>query len=172
MLIVMAGLPGTGKSTLARALAGALPATLLDKDAVRAALFAPPDVEYSTAQDDLCVSVILQVAGYLWRRDPARRVILDGRPFILRYQRADVAASAARHGAPVRMILCTCSDETARSRLAHGDHPARNRDFALYQALKAAFEPIEEPHLLVDTDTDFARCLDRCLSYLAGGLAP
>ena len=35
MLIAMAGLPGTGKSTLATALADALPAVVLDKDKLR-----------------------------------------------------------------------------------------------------------------------------------------
>jgi adenylylsulfate kinase len=39
MLIAMAGLPGTGKSTLANALANALGAAVLNKDRVRAALF-------------------------------------------------------------------------------------------------------------------------------------
>src|SRR5438045_3281710 len=97
MLIAMAGLPGTGKSTLARGLAEALPATLLDKDVVRAALFTPEQIEYSTEQDDLCISIILQVAGYLWRRYPGRRLILDGRPFSLHAQRAAVAAWAAEH---------------------------------------------------------------------------
>src|SRR5215469_2334110 len=102
MLIAMAGLPGTGKSTLARALAEALPATVLDKDTVRAALFAPEDVEYSTAQDDFCLSVMLQTAGYLWEREPTRRILLDGRPFARRYQRAEVADFAARHAVPFR----------------------------------------------------------------------
>lgn len=170
MLIAMAGLPGSGKSTLARALAAALPAALLDKDAVRAVLFVPEDIEYSTEQDDFCLSVMLQAAGHLWRRHPGRRVILDGRPFALRYQRADVADHAARHGVPFRLILCTCSDETARLRLErHVEHPARNRDFALYRALKDAFEPIEGPHLRVDTEQSVQACLDQCLAYIAEG---
>jgi predicted kinase len=127
-------------------------------------------VEYSTEQDDFCLSVMLQVAGYLWRRDPDRRVILDGRPFALRYQRADVTAHAARHGVPFRLILCVCSDRTARLRLEQDiAHPARNRDFALYRALKAAFEPIEGPHLRVDTDQSIEACFDQCRAYIADG---
>ena len=52
MVVIMAGLPGSGKSTVARALAERLPATVLDKDVIRAALFAPAHVEYSRVQDD------------------------------------------------------------------------------------------------------------------------
>ena len=44
MIVIMAGLPGTGKSTLAQALAQRLPGAVLDKDAIRAALFEPAHV--------------------------------------------------------------------------------------------------------------------------------
>ena len=65
MIVIMAGLPGTGKSTLARALAQRLPGAVLDKDAIRAALFQPAYVEYSPAQDDFCQEIMLQTAAYL-----------------------------------------------------------------------------------------------------------
>ena len=53
-------LPGMGKSTLARALAHRLPGAVLDKDAIRAALFQPAHTEYSLAQDDFCQEIMLQ----------------------------------------------------------------------------------------------------------------
>jgi adenylylsulfate kinase len=104
MLIAMAGLPGTGKSTLARGLAAALPAVVLDKDPIRAALFPPAEVEYSTRQDDFCLSLMLQVAAYMVERDADRRVILDGRPFARRYQRAMVEDAARRLGTELCLI--------------------------------------------------------------------
>jgi adenylate kinase family enzyme len=86
MLIVMAGLPGTGKSTLAKALAQALPGLVLNKDQARAALFPPEEIAYSGLQDDLVVNILLLLAAYYQDRDPQRWLILDGRPFTRQYQ--------------------------------------------------------------------------------------
>ena len=174
MLIAIAGLPGTGKSALARGLAPPLGAALLDKDPIRAALFAPADVEHSTNQDDFCMGIILQVAGYLWERDPHRAVILDGRPFSKRYQRIEVARFASDHGVPFKLIECRCPEHIALERIERdalaGTHPAGNRDASLYLALKANFEPLEEPHLAVDTAADYDASLQQCLRYINGGL--
>src|SRR5579872_1664248 len=117
VLIALAGLPGTGKSTLARSLAEALPGIVLDKDAIRAALFRPAEIEYSARQDDFCQSIMLQVAGYLLSRDAHRYVILDGRPFARRSQRAELVAFAEAQAISWRIIECVCADETARRRM-------------------------------------------------------
>lgn len=176
MLVVMAGLPGTGKSTLARGLATALDAVILDKDPIRAALFPPAAIEYSTRQDDFCLSIMLQVAAYLLAQNPARYVVLDGRPFARRYQREQVAAAAQHLQTPVGMIECVCSDATARRRLEHdaaaGTHLARNRTYDLYLSLKAQFEPIEPPKLTIDTGEGYERCLAACVDYLRGSGNP
>jgi predicted kinase len=173
MLIAMAGLPGTGKSSIARVLAAEMGAVILNKDSIRAALFPPTEIAYSTEQDDFCVSIMLQVAGYLFGKNAHKVVILDGRPFAKRYQRAELARFAEAHGIPLRIIECVCSDETARTRLerdiAAAAHLAGNRDYALYQAVKAGFEQIEEPRLVVNTDQDFATCVAECLAYLDAG---
>jgi predicted kinase len=170
MLIMMAGLPASGKSAIARQLAPLLPAIILDKDKMRAALFPPSEIEYSTAQNDFCMDIALQVAGYILRRDPRKYVILDGRPFSKRYQRLEVARLAERLPTPLKVIECVCADETARQRLEQavsaGEHVAANRDYNLYLTIKAHFEPIEEPKLVVDTDHDLDMCVRRCLDYI------
>jgi len=86
MIVMMAGLPGTGKSTLARALAERTSGLVLDKDQIRQALFAPADIEFSTEQDDFCMGVMLETAAYVLGKNPGRHVFLDGRPFSRRYQ--------------------------------------------------------------------------------------
>ena len=170
MLIVMAGLPGTGKSAVARGLAQALPAVILDKDSVRAALFPPDLIEYATHQDDFCMNVMLQVAEYILRKEPTRAVILDGRTFSRRYQLDAVAELATNLGQRLAIIECVCSDATARQRLeqdvAQGLHVADNRYFALYLAIKARFELIERPKLVINTEQNLSECVTTSMAYL------
>ncbi len=170
MIIAMAGLPGTGKSTLAARLGQELLAAVLDKDRIRAALFGPEHIEYSTQQDDFCQEIMLATAGYLLRQDRNRHVILDGRTFSRRYQLDRLAEFAAQHDVALKIVQCVCSDEVARLRLARdldaGTHPAGNRDFSLYTAIKAHFEPIREPKLVVNTENDLDSCVAQALVYL------
>lgn len=170
MLIAMAGLPGTGKSTLARALARRLDGAVLDKDRVRAALFPPALIEYSRPQDDLCFEVLLQAAGYLLDRHPDLPVLLDGRTFSRHVQVTRVVDAAVGMRTPFKLLLCTCAETTALARLARdrerGTHPAHNRDAALYHRIRARFEPITVPHHVVNTDQPLETCVAHALRYL------
>jgi adenylylsulfate kinase len=170
MLIAMAGLPGTGKSTLAERLRHLLGGVVLNKDRVREVLFPPPVLDYSTEQNDLSMKAIYSATGHILRTSPGSVVLLDGRTFLRSAQVADLLALGAAGGLAPRIIECVCADEVARQRLesdqARGGHPAGNRTYALYLELKAAAEPLTIPHLVIDTGKPLEECVQRCLDYL------
>src|ERR1019366_431397 len=156
MIVMMAGLPGAGKSTLARALAERLDGMVLDKDAVRAALFEPRFVEYSVEQDDFCMEILLETVAYLLKKHSGLHLLLDGRTFSKRYQRARVIEFCAQAGTTWAIVECVCSEETALSRLSEGreSHIAKNRTAELYREIREGWDPIAEPSLVVNTDQD------------------
>lgn len=170
MIVMMAGLPGSGKSTLARALSEQLSGVVLDKDVIRAALFPPALIEYSLAQDDLCMEIMLETAAYLLSRNPSLPLFLDGRTFSRRYQRERVRETCRRLSVDCRIIECVCSEQTALDRVVRAavrqSHLAANRTPELYREIRAAWEPIEGPRFVVDTDQPLPHCMEQALAGL------
>jgi predicted kinase len=164
MIVLMAGLPGTGKSTLAQELAARTGGRVISKDEIRHAIFTPDEVEYSTRQDDFCLQIMLRTATYMLEQEDSRFIFLDGRTFSQRYQIANVIAAAESLHQPWRVLECVCSESAAKQRLeehaAAGAHKAANRDFQLYLDVKSRFEAITHSKTVINTDQPFNVCVE------------
>jgi predicted kinase len=170
MIVLMAGLPGTGKTTLARDLAARTSGRVLSKDEFRHAIFTPEEIEYSSCQDDFVLQLMLDTAGYLLARNSARIIFLDGRPFSRRYQIENVLTATARLHQPWTILECVCPEETVRQRLnadaAASTHPAGNRNFQLYEEVRDRFEAITQPKTIIDTNQPLDQCIAQALQAL------
>ncbi|MBL8179902.1 MAG: ATP-binding protein [Bryobacterales bacterium] len=163
MILLLRGLPGSGKSTLAQALAAKLGAVILNKDLVRATLFPGDTTEYTAAQDDFIVGLMLRAAQYHLERQ--RIVILDGRTHARASQVELVRRFAIDLGAPCLVVECQCRKETALRRieadLATGTHPARNRDANLLEDQVRKWEQIDGWVCRVDGEGDLTAAVTR-----------
>lgn len=169
MIVLMAGLPGSGKSTLARELAARTSGAVLDKDAIRKAVFAPADIEYSREQDDFCQNLMLEAAAYLLSQNRDRYVFLDGRTFSRHYQIQEVVQAAEALSQPWRILECVCSEQSARRRIEvqAGEHPAGNRNYELYLRVKVRFEEITFPKTIINTDQPLPSCVELALRVIS-----
>jgi adenylylsulfate kinase len=164
----MAGLPGTGKTALAEALAQCLGGAVLSKDRVRAALFPPGTIDYSDAQDDFCMSVVLQAAQRIAVVHKVPFIFLDGRTFSRQQHVRQAVEAAATAGASLDILHLHCPETLALERIQRDSdrHPAANRDAALFFRVQARYEPITRPKLCVDTSQPLAECVAQCVEYL------
>ncbi|MCE5232670.1 MAG: AAA family ATPase [Mizugakiibacter sp.] len=172
VLIAPLGLPGAGKSALARALARRLGLPRVCRDAIRAAMF--PEGTAAAAEKRAAFAAALAAADAHLR---ARRgCVLDGATFARGADRRRVAALARRHGARLVWLWLDCPPALARGRVARQRaHPAPDRTPALVDAVAARFAPPPADAIRLDAGLPRNRLLAQALAAVSraqGGSRP
>ena len=160
-LLQMAGVPGSGKSALARLIGKRTGAVVIDKDVLKTALLE------AGANDQLAGGVAYEaffaLADHLLGQGWS--VVLDSPSFYDTIP-AKGAAIAGSRLVPYYFIECICPDrdELAR-RLRERPRLASNPG---EEALDAGWETVapKGPYLRVDTTQPLERCLELALDYL------
>lgn len=147
-LVVMMGVPGAGKTHVARLLAGRLGAAHVATDELRHRLFVA--ATYTDRENE----AVFEAAAALLERllEEGQRVVLDATN-LRRRDRAPALAVAERHGVPTVFVRVVAEEAEILARLAvrrsartPGDHS--DADERVYERMRAReFEPPAEGHL-------------------------
>ncbi|MEE8358331.1 MAG: AAA family ATPase [Candidatus Hydrothermarchaeales archaeon] len=166
MLVLICGLPATGKSNLTRSLARKMKAQILNTDIVRKELFEKP--AYSDEEKELVYDVTFLIARYLLTN--RRNVIIDG-TFYKKRLRDRMREIARDVGTRFKIVECVCPEDVIRKRMARRAErkvTLSDADLEVYEKIKAEFEPIEEDHIVVHTDRYYKENLEYMLKKLRG----
>lgn len=165
VLAVVCGLPGVGKSTVSRAIADRLPATVLRTDVIRKELFADP--QYTTAESVAVYDTLLTRA--FDHLDVGESVVLDA-TFKTSERRIQARDLAAQVGARFRLVYVACDEAVLERRIRERDGVS-DADFDVHIEFRDRFEPVELDHVVIDNSSSKAATEDR-VARAFGDLTP
>lgn len=168
VLIAMAGLPGSGKSSIAEGLARVLAAPVVSVDPIEAALL----------RAGVAAGQPTGLAAYLAAEAVADGMLALGQNVIVdavnavEPARGQWLALAARHGVALHFVEVLCSSPTVhRARLEarrRGLEGLREPTWADVEARRGEFEAWNTPRLTLDSMADLTANIERVLSHVAG----
>ncbi len=178
-MVAVGGLIGTGKSTVARRLAGEMTAPVVEADRTRKQLLgvAPEQkVHVPPWQGPYSSEATAAVYGELLHR--AGAVLRSGRPVVLdasfrsRARRAAARRLAAEHGVPFHFVECTAPPRLCRRRLEERQRAGGVSDgrLEIFDDFAAGWQnvrelPAEEHHVL-DTAAPLEENIHRMRPHL------
>ncbi|WP_323675960.1 AAA family ATPase [Halorubellus sp. PRR65] len=145
MFVLVCGLPGAGKTTVAGEVVDRLGAVRVRTDVVRKDLF--PDPEYSDAETDAVYRTVVERADALLEDD--EQVVLDG-TFRERDFRTPAYALARDHDVDMVLLKVEADDAVVRERIRQREDDASDADVSIYEHYRDKFDPIRSDHVVVD----------------------
>lgn len=166
-LVALCGLPGTGKSHFAAALASRIPCIVLGSDRLRKIL--EPQPRYTREEH----ARVFRAAHALLEDLLARghRVVFDATNLTDR-AREPLREIAARVGIPLILVQFDAPPALVRQRLARRSRGEVNdtwsdADWRIYCRLYPGHEPVTGPHLKVDSSREINGMVDELAELLA-----
>jgi len=141
-LVILIGLPGAGKTTMAEWLSDRLGFEIISRDVIRAAMF--PQCRFTVAEKDAAFEAMKVGIGVAI--ELGRSVVTDGMCFSKEPQLEEVEAIGKEVGAATYCVHSVCEVSTAVERVRadrlSGNHVALDRDEALVESVAARFRPL------------------------------
>ena len=149
MLILVCGLQGTGKTTVAKRIAEDTKSVLLSTDMIRKGILEEPG--YTEKEREMIYNLLFEMAEKLL--SSGNSVVLDG-TFYRKKLRDRVKKIAKKAKSDFHMVEVKCSEEIIRKRMKERkkEETGSDADFEVYRKAKKQFEPIREKHVVIRTE--------------------
>ena len=147
MLILVCGLPGSGKTRVSKEISKEIKWPVLRTDKIRKELFSKPT--YTQSEKDLVYQVMFLIADELLKNNV--NVILDA-VFSRKDLRDKARALAKKNKTPFHLVEVRCQEEILLLRI---DKRSKRKNLSdadrnIYFETKKEFQPIKEKHIIID----------------------
>jgi len=146
VLVLLSGLPGSGKTTFARALAGRTKARHFESDAVRRTMFPAPS--YTPRESARVFDELERLAEEALA---ARRVVILDATNLTERDRRRFLALVSRLGAGLVAVRLTAPDHVVRQRLTAPRTGYSEAGLEVFEQMRERPEPFRVPTVVVDT---------------------
>ncbi len=165
-LVILIGLPGSGKSHFARRLARRYPAAILDSDALRSVLYESP--QHTAQENARLFPAIRAVAGRLLGR--GLPVLLDATNLKEAHRQRSYRL-ARDAGARLVIVRLRAPFAVMRERLAKRDAARDPLDrstagLLVLERMRRDYQRPRRPYFIVDTSKDSRQVLDKIVALL------
>jgi len=163
MLVGLAGLPASGKTTIAKKLEKK-GFKNLSRDHFILAMFDPVNFSSRKQKDAAYKAMLVASENYL---EKGKNVVLDCPSFSQEWAVKMAQATAKKVKTKFKLIYFECSDEVAVKRIKSAkNHIAWDRTTKLYFDVKKRFQPIKIRHKKINTDKPVKETMREILKYL------
>ncbi len=164
MLIIICGLPGTGKTTLAKAVAEKINAVYLNSDSIRMSML--EEREYTEEEKKRVYEAMFVEAEK--QLTEGKNVVLDA-TFYKKELRETAEGVAKKADVGFFIVECVTHEDLLKERIfkRKKEESESEADFEVYKKVKTQFEPIEKEHLAVDTSLSLEKQVELVEKYLS-----
>jgi len=160
MIVIVLGLPGSGKSYFASRLAEVIQADYINSDQVRKEMFSKR--MYSEQEKGAVYNAMLEKMKSVVQLN--KDLVIDAT--FHREDSRQLFIRQLRGKAKFFFIEITANPDLIRRRLKK-ERPFSEADFEVYELTRQQWQPVREPHLsLESTDENIDYMLDRAVNYL------
>lgn len=160
IVVIVFGLPGTGKSYFASRLAEGTNAEYINSDRLRKELFA--ERTYSDKEKEMVYQQMLEKTKRAINENT--NVVLDAT-----FYKNDIRnrfSEEIKNNAEMFFIEIRTDEDIIRQRLQK-ERPYSEADFEVYKLIKQQWEPLKAPHLILSsTDDNINHMLQKAMDHL------